>query len=539
MVRWTHARLLLVALASLGACGRGPFDPPPLDPCRDESLCISSSALQRAVDLLFVIDNSGSMGDEQGLLASNFPVFVDVLEQQRFGASYRIGITTTDAFGELRMSSCRERIEEFVFVDEDYVIDETWDGCLSTCQYESVATVPTANHADAEVVARPWIEKEGAQTNLADGLAIGEALRCAGPQGLHGSGFEAPLEAMRKVFDTQGPSAGFMRDEALLAVVFVTDETDCSMPDGHQDRLIGDEGRPLWSDPFADYPTSAVCWNAGTQCEGGPGIYEDCQAVDMGFDGEPTTEDDAVLHPISRYVDALRDVAQGKAARGGTGQVLVAVIGGVPLDYPVTGQMLFQDSDDPEFNLEYGIGPGCGRGTEAVHSPPGIPPVRLREFAEQFSADARNLYSICSPDYTPALEQIVGALESLSVRTCVAGCVEDDDPDEDGLQAACRVVERDSDGVELGDVPRCIDVGDTWVFPSTSPELCYRPLTDTNGATARDWDDMSSQCATQGANLELVVERPEDAMEPPGREIHVQCPLERPLGELCDDDDRP
>ena len=36
-------------------------------------------------------------------------------------------------------------------------------------------------------------------------------------------------------------------------------------------------------------------------------------------------------------------------AGGGTGQVLVAVIGGVPLDYPETGMMLFQDSDMPEF----------------------------------------------------------------------------------------------------------------------------------------------------------------------------------------------
>jgi len=101
------------------ACGRGPgiewFEPPP-DPC-DDNACISVSALQRAVDILFVIDNSGSMGVEQGTLAANFPAFIDVLEAQQFGASYRIGITTTDAQGTLRVSSCRERLFEFVFDD--------------------------------------------------------------------------------------------------------------------------------------------------------------------------------------------------------------------------------------------------------------------------------------------------------------------------------------------------------------------------------------------------------------------------------------
>jgi hypothetical protein len=535
--------LAFALVSSTAACGRGPFDVFPYDPCyEDAQLCTSSSALQRAVDILFVIDNSGSMGDEQGLLASNFPAFVDVLESQPFGASYRIGITTTDAFGELRVSSCQERIDDFVYYDseEDVLIDETVDGCLASCDYEVVGTVPTSTASDGEVVSRPWIEKEGDVTNLAEGLDIGEALRCAGPQGLNGSGFEAPLEAMHAVFGTGGASAGFLRDEALLAVVFVTDETDCSAPYENQARMFDDEARALWSDPSADWPTSAVCWNAGTTCEGGPGIYDDCWAVDKGYDGEETEPEDAVLHPVSRYVDSLRDTAQGKAARGGTGQVLVAVIGGVPLEYPETGMMLFQDSDMPDFNLEYGIGPGCGRGTEGVHSPPGIPPVRLREFAEQFATEERNLFSICSPDYTPALEQMVDALQTLSVRTCVPGCVTDDDPDEDGLQARCRVVERDADGTELAAVPPCIGLGDTdWTFPSTSPELCYRALTDKGGSTSRSYDDMSTQCITQGGNLELVVERPEGVLETPGREVQVECPLDRPVGETCDEDDDP
>jgi len=49
---------------------------------------------EAAVDLLFVVDNSGSMADEQAILASSFDQFIDKFTQRN--VDYRIGITTTD-----------------------------------------------------------------------------------------------------------------------------------------------------------------------------------------------------------------------------------------------------------------------------------------------------------------------------------------------------------------------------------------------------------------------------------------------------------
>jgi len=514
------------------ACGRGPgiewFEPPP-DPC-DDNACISVSALQRAVDILFVIDNSGSMGVEQGTLAANFPAFIDVLEAQQFGASYRIGITTTDAQGTLRVSSCRERLFEFVFDDfAGTFIDEQEAGCLASCAHETVSTTPSEVATDGVSVPRPWIEKTVGRTNLAGGITIADAMRCAGPQGINGSGFEAPLESMYDVLEAEGNSLGFVRDEALLAVVFVTDETDCSMPSENAELLLSDAGKALWTDPEA--PTSGACWKAGTTCTGGPGIYDECHPVDKGIDGQPT-DDDPILYPVQRYVDAVTELSSAKAARGGTGQVLVAVIAGVPLDYPETGMMIYQDSDFPEFNTEYGIGPSCGRGTETPTSPPGIPPVRLAQFAEQFATDERNLFSVCAGDYTVALQQIVDALGRLSARTCVPGCVEDQDDDEAGLQPKCRLVERDDDGGERV-VPRCVMSSDGWTFPGTSMELCYRTLLDGDASTPTPQDDISRQCVTQGANVELVVERPPGVIEAAGTQVEVECDLTGPIGTGC------
>src|SRR5688572_11894683 len=51
------------------------------------------------MDLLFVIDNSGSMAEEQGNLGANFPKFIKLLDDFKTSAGdildYRIGVTTT------------------------------------------------------------------------------------------------------------------------------------------------------------------------------------------------------------------------------------------------------------------------------------------------------------------------------------------------------------------------------------------------------------------------------------------------------------
>ena len=51
------------------------------------------------VDLLFAIDNSGSMGDEQGNLIAAFPGFVSgIQEALQFAESYHIGVVTSDSY---------------------------------------------------------------------------------------------------------------------------------------------------------------------------------------------------------------------------------------------------------------------------------------------------------------------------------------------------------------------------------------------------------------------------------------------------------
>ena len=508
-----------------------------IDPClEDDAQCTSIVTLQRAADILFVIDNSGSMAREQGTLAANFPRFVEVLEGEMVGASYRIGITTTDQQG-LRATSCRSRLYEFTWEgalgpSQQYIEqNEQQRGCLNSCLHNDIDLVATAND-DGENVPRPWLEKSSGSTNVPLGVTIPQALQCIGPQGINGFGYEMPLESMQYVLADN--AEGFMRDDALLAVVFVTDEADCSMRPGHEDTIALSENA-FWTYP--DRPTSGVCWNAGVTCDGGPGTYDWCYSQDKDWDGAPTDDPNAaVLYPVDRYVSTLNDIANNKAARGGNGTVLVAVIAGVPEGYANGTELVYRDSADWQFNLEYGIGPGCGVGTESIGDPPGIPPVRLREFAEQYATEGRNIFSVCEADYAVALEEIAEAIERLGSRACVPGCATDTNPRVDRLQPGCSVIEERAE-LDGGDraVPPCILDNSGWYFPSDDTNLCYRQLTDADNGTPWTHDDMSAQCVSRGSNLEFVLERRENVPIPPGVGVRVDCELDGPVGTPCSD----
>jgi hypothetical protein len=483
-------------------------------------LCPLELVMSRAVDILFVVDNSGSMGSKQGTLARSFASFIEVLESQELGANYRIGITTTDGSGTLRATSCRSRLHEFQFSWIHGDKDERQRGCLDHCGHETLT------------FAKPWLEKGAGTTNLPPGLDMAEALQCVGPQGINGPGLEKPLESMLRALEDD--ASGFFRDEALLAVIIVTDEADCSMT-SEMEQWISTEGTVYWGTP--ERPTSAVCWNAGVGCEGAPSPFSQCYAQDKGANGLPTADpEEARLLPVARYIDALSQLAQKKQMTGHHGQVLFSLIGGVPVDFPDT-PIVYADSALAEFQAEYGIGPSCGIGTESITNPPGIPPVRMREVAEAFMNDETNMFSICMDDYGVALEQIAGAIEVLAERACVTGCVADLDHAAPALVPSCILTERflpESNQADR-DVLPCDITDDGWDFPAEDVHACYRILTDPGGQTPDPSDDMSSQCATLGFNLELWVERREDIPVPAGTAVHVVCDLLGPPGVHCED----
>ena len=219
------------------------------------------------------------------------------------------------------------------------------------------------------------------------------------PQGINGCGFESHLESMwktlrRSTTDTE-PDFGFLRPGALTAIVVITDEVDCSYNNDWDTIFLPDGNRVFWSDPDAASPSSAVCWNASVACTGGNnGVYDDCFAVDLDANGAQVdmafADEDAVIRPLSRYTALLDEF-----------NAFMILIGGV---YP-DGTIIYADAfDDPVFQSDFGIGPGCQSNAGRA-----LPPVRLREVVDQVSGPG-HLYSVCDDSYADAFDSLAGAI---------------------------------------------------------------------------------------------------------------------------------
>jgi hypothetical protein len=162
-------------------------------------------------DILFVVDNSGSMAANQQKVATDLPVFVS--ELQKSGGvinSFRVGLTTTSVYSAYQSFNS---INYYYYPQGGWLMDiPLVDGGVSTDRY--------LDDSNPELVPRFSL----AMVNV----------------GIDGSGQETPFEATRIALNLAltpatpdgGPAnVGFLRDGARLMVVAVSDEDDCSETD--------------------------------------------------------------------------------------------------------------------------------------------------------------------------------------------------------------------------------------------------------------------------------------------------------------------
>ncbi len=184
-------------------------------------------------DILFVVDNSGSMREEQDNLANNFRSFIEALSGGT--GSYRIAIVTTD-FDD--GNACRQPGQEcggfveFEFDTEDpfYRVSRSVDAC------QALPVPVTCFRTDDD--GRSVITNED-QTAEEIEQSFQQAVRV----GTCGSGIERGLSTMASALDeaANGCNRGFLRAEANLVVVFVADERGNSIDDpsdGIQDEEL-------------------------------------------------------------------------------------------------------------------------------------------------------------------------------------------------------------------------------------------------------------------------------------------------------------
>lgn len=213
--------------------GSGPFGPGDAGsdaPSELEDEC-------RKIDVVFVVDDSGSMGSKQQKLRANLPRFVDVLDQYRTKAGttldYRLAVTSTD-------------------------MTRT---ALATGGKGGFVTSPKS--ACNAGPARAWLERTDP--------TVAATFACRASLGTAGSANEQPLAAlMSSVTDRLADqNRDFLRDDALLAFVILTDEDDSSgttpSPAGLVTKL--DQVKTLrgrWAGAVISGPRESACGGGST-----------------------------------------------------------------------------------------------------------------------------------------------------------------------------------------------------------------------------------------------------------------------------------
>ena len=235
----------------------------------------------RKVDLLLVIDDSSSMAQEQDSLARNIREFARILESIEGGTpSLHVGVissnvgTGPDGGGG---PACAGEGDDGVL--------QLPAGCPAFSDGGRFL-----RHEVRELEGDPmWINYEG---------PLEDQLACMAQLGTAGCEFEQPLESMRRALSNQVENAGFLRDDAVLAVIFVGDEDDCSA----RDRGLFDPTQDEVDAPLGEL-SSFRCFEFGTTCDGPADEREPGPRTNCAPDA-----DSPYLEPVSSYVEFLRGV---------------------------------------------------------------------------------------------------------------------------------------------------------------------------------------------------------------------------------------
>jgi len=339
------------------------------------------------VDILFVVDNSNSMAEEQRTLADQVVVMVQELispstEGMPSVRDLHIGIVTTDMGTHgTPIQTCSNPSG-----GDGGVLQNI--GRLDGCEASYSA-------ADCDRAECPWLVHSSEYPDDDPGSSpIWEDFGCIAVLGTGGCGFEQQLEASYQALVENTapgmPNEGFLREDSLLAIIYVTDEDDCSTPD-----------------PEMFNPANETLGSLNTRC-----------ALD---------ENEDRLYAISRYHDAFVDLRDGDEDR-----VVVAAIAGVPVDGSWNpGDPLERLRDLRRVNpsnpaeMISSCDTAMGRAK---------PPVRLAELVYAFGNNGI-LESICREDWTPALRAITRKIQDKLIGLCSERAMAELD------FADCRVVE--------------------------------------------------------------------------------------------------
>jgi hypothetical protein len=414
------------------------------------------------VDIVFVVDNSGSMSQEQGNLTRNFQTFMNELNVP--GADLQIAVVSSDLGGGAGSAQT---------------------GCNTGGGDKGVfCTTRSGGQGGGMQVdkcAQCAVDTSGGRflrtVNPNFQGTIANTFTCMATLGTNGCGFEHSIGALVKSL-TAPENGAFVRDDAYLAFVVITDEDDCSAP----------ADSDLFSAAVPGQDWSLRCALEAHTCGGAHN--DGTMNVDRGL-SECQAASDGKLVALKELQEQVLNV------KNDPDQIIAAGIFGWPLpNQEPNARYQIRGPNNNGGGGDRGMRPICeSRNGEAT------PAFRVKSFVESFPN--HSTYSICQDEFSEAMRRIGEKIKVVLGSPCIDAMLVDAKPETRDLDPDCAVVERRPRGggdYEEVILSRC-QAGDTKPCWQINPDqTCsvskYNLQIDRKGEAVVEGTTQSIRCLT-------------------------------------------
>ena len=318
----------------------------------------------RPLDILFLVDNSPSMKEEQDNLRRNFPAFIEKIRQVRgVLPDLHIGVVSSDLGAgsqPLGNGGCARP-------GGDRGIFRTKPACglMNNALFASSLNNGTTNNFTG---------------------TLESTFSCMADLGTAGCGYEHQLQATRvALYESVTPeNKGFLRENAVLAIFILSDEDDCSA-EPSSNLFTDDASFPMTTASFRCSQTGHVCNGMSPPLTVFDAALENCRANDAG----------RLIH-VREVVDSIRALKKFPDR-----DIVVAGFFGWPTNPVGARYRYIQTMQGVD------VAPIC-----QSSSGDAVAGLRLKQFVESFGTGG-SFFTICQDDFRPAL-QVIG--QTLAVR---------------------------------------------------------------------------------------------------------------------------
>jgi hypothetical protein len=510
----------------------------------EETEVITTIAPVREVDIVTMVDNSPTMGPKIEKFKAAFPKLIEALRDPADGSlpDLRVAIIDSDlgTGGQYPSGPCGPKL----LADGTSSLYGDLGGFQMRSSPSACPFTPGSLFLE---------HRAGAPLNYAGDL--GSVFSClAGNLGTAGCGETHQLQAFEFALIAQNLQSAiqksFLRQEASLGLIFLSDKDDCSA--ATNDAMFGDKpelrgesislrcatrghacGGLHLSDSGPGYPTTQAFTDAFTSCAA---RTDACSNVTDGNQGTDTSRPTTCspLKSMRKLADEI------KALKGDSAQekILVAGLFGWPLSDADMAAAQYKiapvpnpDTVDTAHPTVFDSWPVCydpnhqpspattdpATGFDATAAAWGATGgLRESAFLDEFGTNGMKL-SACQPDYSTAMASIGRALLAKLTNACFPDQLVDTDPATPGIQADCWAVYR---------FPNLSGPSVVYVESTASMPQCQAGAT--NGAVAMDcWQLTADPVLCPGNGQRVSVLRTQDEVKdgplPAGTKLRLQC----------------